>query len=261
MNRLEGKVVALTRPAERMQEAVEILEENGVVPLVAPTLELQISNTDSLIQLCEMAHELDWLIFTSPTGIISAFKHCQDLKNRLKPGCKIAVIGPRTAKFLGKNGLDADIVPEDYTAEGLLEIFNDIDVAGKKIGIPRTKAARDVLPEGLKDMGADVFLAEAYKSGLPKDKTRVNHLIKSIVSGEVDAVTFTSTLTVKNLFQLADETGKKEDIVKSMKEGVMVAAIGPVTAQPLEEENIPVMIPGEYTVEAMLQKLFDEMLQ
>lgn len=261
MKGLKGKVVALTRPAERMQEAVDILEENGVVPLVAPTLELQISNTDSLIQLCNMAPELDWLIFTSPTGIISAFKHCKDLKNRLNKECRIAVIGPRTAKFLDENGLNADIVPKDYTAEGLLEIFKDIDVNGKKIGIPRTMAARDVLPEGLKDMGADVFLAEAYKSGLPKDKTQVNHLIKSLINGEVDAVTFTSTLTVKNLFQLAEETGAKEDIVKSMKDGVKVAAIGPVTAKPLEAENIPVLIPEEYTVEAMLQKLFEDMVE
>ena len=96
----EGKIIGITRPAERVDEAVKIIEEHGGRALVAPTLELQVSNSQSLVDLCKMAGELDWLIFTSPTGIISIFKHCKDLKDRLNPNCKIAVIGPRTGNFL-----------------------------------------------------------------------------------------------------------------------------------------------------------------
>lgn len=95
-----NKIVAITRPFERAEEAVKMVEEKGGVPLVAPTLELQILNSKPLVNLCKTADKFDWLIFTSPTGILSVFKHCKDLKNRLKPECKIAVIGPRTAKFL-----------------------------------------------------------------------------------------------------------------------------------------------------------------
>ncbi len=251
----EGKVIGITRPEERVKEAVAIVEEHGGTALVAPTLELQVSNTQSLIQLCEMAGDLDWLIFTSPTGIISVFKHCSDLKTRLNPNCKIAVIGPRTENYLEKKGLKADIVPESYTAEGLLECFEDHDLKNKKIGIPRTLAARDALPTGLKAMGADVFVAEAYKSDLPKDKTRVNQLVEAILNQKIDALTFTSTLTVKNLFDMLDET-EKQDVVDILKGGdVVVAAIGPVTAMPLHELDIDVLIPEKYTVSAMLEIL------
>jgi|WetSurMetagenome_2_1015567.scaffolds.fasta_scaffold189275_2 uroporphyrinogen-III synthase len=256
---IKGKVIAITRPAERSQKAVDIVEKYGGIPLVAPTLELQVSNSKSLINLCKIADKLDWMIFTSPTGILSLIKHCKDLKGRLNPNCKIAVIGPRTGKYLNEQGLDADIIPEDYTAEGLLEIFKDIDVRNKKIGIPRTMAARDVLPEGLKAMGAEVLLAEAYKSVVPKDKGNVKKLITSVINKDVDAVTFTSTLTVKNLFEVAEEEGKKEELIKSLQNNVLVAAIGPVTAKPLEKEDIIAITPDEYTVKAMLEKLFGEM--
>jgi len=257
-NEFEGKIIGITRPEERVNEAVAIVKEHGGTVLVAPTLELQISNTHSLIRLCQMTGEFDWMIFTSPTGIISLFKHCKNLKERLSSNCKIAVIGPRTENFLEKKGLEADLVPDVYTAEGLLEVFEDVDLENKKIGIPKTLAARDVLPDGLRARGADVFIAEAYRSGLPKDRTHVHDLVKSIINKKIYAVTFTSTLTVKNLFEMMEDD-EKQKVLDVLKSGdVAVAAIGPVTAIPLQEQGIDVLIPEKYTVKAMLEILMDK---
>ncbi|MGA2676801.1 MAG: uroporphyrinogen-III synthase [Methanobacterium sp.] len=258
MKNFKNKLIAVTRPLERSAEAVQIIEDYDGEALVVPTLELQISSSQSLIKLCERINELDWLVFTSPTSILSLFKHCTPLKDKLNPNCRIAVIGPRTGNYLQEYGLEADIIPDNYTAEGLLEVFQNIDLKYKLIGIPRTFAARDTLPKGLEDMGAEVLLAEAYKSGLPKDKKRIYKLIKSVINREVDAVTFTSTLTAQNLFEMV----KKEelnDFLEPLKDGeILVAAIGPVTAKPLKEKGIPTIIPDEYTVKAMLNKLRDE---
>ena len=205
-----------------------------------------------------MVEQLDWLILTSPTSIISLLKHCNDIKERINPLCQIAVIGPRTETFLEKQGLKADVVAEEYTAEGLLEIFRELEIKDKKIGLPRTLAARNKLPEELKKMGANVFVAEAYKSGLPKNKDKVQTLITNIINREVDALTFTSTLTVQNLFKLVKEENKAE-LIEILRNGeVIVAAIGPVTAKPLQKQDIPVLIPEEYTVDAMLKILMDK---
>lgn len=259
MKDFEGKKIAITRPIERSKEAIKIIEEYHGSVLVAPTLELVVTNTQPLKELCKNAGELDWLIFTSSTAIISIFKHCRDIKDRLNPNCRIAVIGPRTAKYLEENGLKADIIPSDYTAEGLLAVFEDIDLRDKKIGLPRTLAARDVLPEELKKMGAQVFLVEAYKSELPHDRSKVNELVNAIINREVDAVTFTSTLTASNLFEMVDEEDR-EKLLKPLRSGeVLAAAIGPVTAKALEKYDIPTITPEEYTVKAMLNKLREEM--
>lgn len=258
MKSFKDKVIAVTRPLERSREAVQIINDHGGEALVAPTLELQVTSSQSLIKLCEMAGELDWLIFTSPTSVLSIFKHCSNLKNKLNPECNIAVIGPRTGDYLSEYGLKADIIPYDYTAEGLLEVFKNINIQDKLIGIPRTLSARNVLPRGLKEMGADVFLAEAYRSGLPKDKQRVNQLIQSVINRDVDAVMFTSSLTAKNLFEMINEDDL-DDFMEPLKNGeVLVAVIGPVTGKILDEKGIPIIVPDEYTVKDMLEKLSNE---
>jgi uroporphyrinogen-III synthase len=256
-NEFEGKIIGVTRPAERVKEAVRIIEEHGGKALVAPTLELQISNSQSLVDLCKMVGTLDWLIFTSPTAIISLFKHCKDLKERLNPNCQIAVIGPRTEKFLQKYGIESDLVPTNYTAEGLLDAFNSIEIRNTKIGIPRTISARDKLPDVLMAKGAQVHIAEAYSSELPVNTELVKNLITNIIEGKIDAVTFTSTLTVNNLFKMANDK-EMDDMLEVLRNGkIIVGAIGPVTAQPLRNAGIPVLIPEEYTVKAMLEKLMD----
>lgn len=255
----EGKRIAITRPIERSQEAIKIIEEYGGTVLVAPTLELVITNTQPLKDLCKGVDELDWLIFTSPTAILSLFKHCPDLKARLNPNCQIAVIGPRTGKYLEEHGLKADIIPLDYTAEGLLKIFDGVDVRNKNIGLPRTLAARDVLPNGLKSRGAHVLLVEAYKSDLPHDRSKVNELVDSIINRKVDAVTFTSTLTARNLFEIVEEEDKKMLLEPLLNGEVLVAAIGPVTAKALDKYGIPTITPDEYTVKAMLDRLREEL--
>ncbi|MDY9923278.1 uroporphyrinogen-III synthase [Methanobacterium sp.] len=258
MNGLEGKVIGITRPLERSQAAVEIVQDHGGIPLVVPTLELEAFASDSLMDLCQRAGEQDWIIFTSPASLESLFKYCPDFKEKLNTHCQVAVIGPRTERVLNDYGIQADIVPEDYTAEGLLKEFQGIDLDKKKIGVPRTFKARDVLPEGLRKMGATVYLAEAYKSTKPHDTSRVQLLVDEIIQGKVDAVTFTSPLTVTNLFEMAGD--KKEQLINSFKEGkVLAAAIGPITQKPLEEMGIKSTIPSKYTVKAMLMQLKEEM--
>lgn len=258
MNGFEGKIIGITRPLERSQAAADIVQENGGIPLVVPTLELESFASDSLMDLCQRAGELDWIIFTSPASLESLFKYCENFKEKLNPTCHVAVIGPRTERVLNDYGILADVVPEDYTAEGLLEEFKEIDLDKKKVGVPRTFKARDVLPEGLKNMGATVYLAEAYKSTKPHDTSKVQLLVDEIIQGKVDAMTFTSPLTVTNLFEMAGD--KKEKLINSFKEGkVLAAAIGPITQKPLEEMGISSIIPSKYTVKAMLMQLKEKM--
>ncbi|HII84419.1 MAG TPA: uroporphyrinogen-III synthase [Methanobacterium subterraneum] len=258
MKGFEGKIIGITRPLERSQAAVEIVTQHGGIPLVAPTLELESFASESLLDLCQRASELDWIIFTSPASLESLFKYCPDFRENLNPQCEVAVIGPRTERVLNDYGITADIVPENYTAEGLLEEFQDIDLDKKRIGVPRTFKARDVLPEGLKKMGATVYLAEAYKSTKPQDTSKVQLLVEDIIQGKIDAITFTSPLTVTNLFEIAGY--KEEELINSFKDGnVLVAAIGPITQKPLDERGIKSIIPPKYTVKAMLMQLKEEM--
>ena len=90
-------VVAITRPIDRAQKACEIVEELGGEAFLAPTLDLKPVNTDSLKELVARKDELDWIVFTSPTTIVSLNKFYPGFIETLD--CKLAVIGNKTGFF------------------------------------------------------------------------------------------------------------------------------------------------------------------
>ena len=227
------------------------MENLGGSAILAPTLDLQPVNSESLKELVSKKDELDWIVFTSPTTIVSLNKFYPDFIKTLN--CKLAVIGNKTGKLAEKNGLTVDLMPEDFTAEGLIEEFKKREITGKTIGIPRTASARPVLPEELEKLGNTVILAEAYKSLFPMDEKAVQDLIQKIENKEIDAITFTSPLTVENFFKIADDKAK---LAQLLNDNLLTVCIGPITAKVLDEYDISYIYPDTYTVPDMMELLF-----
>lgn len=245
-------VVAITRPKDRAKKACEIVEKLGGEAVLAPTLDLKPVNTQSLNNLVAKKDELDWIVFTSPTTIVSLNKFYPDFLGNLD--CKIAVIGNKTGKLVEKQGLTVDLMPEEFTAEGLIEEFKKNGITDKTIGIPRTASARPVLPEELEKLGNTVILAEAYQSLFPMDEKAVEELIQKIENKEIDSITFTSPLTVENFFTIADD---KQKIAELLNENLLVVSIGPITARVLDKYEVKNIYPDTYTVPDMMELLFE----
>ena len=245
-------IVAITRPKDRAKKACEIVEKLGGEAVLAPTLDLKPVNTQSLKNLVAKKDELDWIVFTSPTTIVSLNKFYPDFLGNLD--CKIAVIGNKTGRLVEKQGLAVDLMPEEFTAEGLIEEFKKNGITDKTIGIPRTASARPVLPEELEKLGNTVILAEAYKSLFPMDEKSVEELIQKIENREIDAITFTSPLTVENFFTIADD---KQKIAELLNENLLVVSIGPITARVLDKYEVKNIYPDTYTVPDMMELLFE----
>lgn len=249
---MKRPVVAITRPKDRAQKACEIVEKLGGEAILAPTLDLQPVNSESLKELVARKDELDWIIFTSPTTIVSLNQFYPEFLKTLD--CKLAVIGNKTGRLAQKNGLSVDLMPSDFTAEGLIEEFKKRNVTGKTIGIPRTASARPVLPEELEKLGNTIILAEAYKSLFPMDEKAVEELIGKIENKEIDAITFTSPLTVENFFEIVDD---KEKIAELLSDNLLTVCIGPITAKALDKYGITYIYPDTYTVPDMMELLFE----
>ena len=252
------KRIAITRPKERSKAAKEFIENYGGEALIVPTLELKLENTDSLKELMGRFGELDWLIFTSVSSIDSIFKFYPDFVESLNSDCKIATIGTKTAEVAMNKGLHIDIIPKDYTAEGLIEEFKRIDLNNKIVGVPRTFSARTILPNSLKDMGAEVILAESYKSVIPDDKKEIENLIQEIIDEKIDGITFTSPLTVVNLFKTAEDD-QKDELVEKLSSSTLTVAIGPITGKILDDYNVKHIYPERYTVKDMIDLMFREL--
>ena len=250
---MKKPVVAITRPADRAKKACEIVEKLGGSAVLAPTLDLKPVNSDSLKDLVRNKDCLDWIVFTSPTTIDSFNLFYPDFFSDMN--CKVAVIGNKTGSLLEKQGITPDLMPSDFTAEGLVEEFTRLDIRNKTIGIPRTASARDTLPKGLKELDNEVIIAEAYKSLFPMDDESVKELISKIEKDEIDAITFTSPLTVHNFFKISED---REKLTEFLSDKLLTVAIGPITGKVLDDYKVNHIYPDTYTVPDMMELLFKE---
>ncbi len=134
-------------------------------------------------------------------------------------------------------------------AEAILQGFEKMAIRGKRILLARVKQARDLLPKGLRTLGAEVEVVEAYRTVKPRGGAR---RLKSILAnGKVDVITFTSSSTVNHFVELL----KKEDL-KELLKGIAIACIGPITAQTAESLGLEVHIqPEEYTIPSLTQAI------
>jgi uroporphyrinogen III methyltransferase/synthase len=249
---LFGRGIVITRPEKQADDLAQLLTNEGANPIHFPTIKIipppDWRDLDAAIKNLE---DYDWLIFTSANGVAFFFerlfeknKDIRDLK-----GIKICCIGPATAQQVESKGIRVDLVPKKFISEGILESFSGINLRGKKILIARAAKARDVLPTGLKKLGAKVNVVTAYvtvNSG--KKKKELETLFKE---NQVNVITFTSSSTVNNFAKIM---GRNFSLPKSVK----VACIGPVTEAAATRAGLSVDIhQAEYTMEGLVQTLID----
>jgi len=122
----------------------------------------------------------------------------------------------------------------------------DMDAVGEgtRVLLPRALEAREVLPEELRAHGARVDVVPAYRT-VPG--TGDPGVLARLRAGDVDAVTFTSSSTVRNFVRLIGDLDLGS---------VIVACIGPVTGETARELGLTVSVePEEYTVPALVEAL------
>jgi uroporphyrinogen III methyltransferase/synthase len=252
---LFGRRIVVTRARAQASELSRKLEDLGAEVLEFPTIEIK--PPDDFAPLDKAIHELEdynWLIFTSVNGV-EAFldrlgHHGLDVRFIPKE-TKIAAIGPATARRIEEAGLRVDVVPQEYRAEALLEEISSDSLVGKRFLIPRAKVAREVLPEKLREAGAEVVVPPAYESA-PSGEGR-DALAGRFEAGEVDCVTFTASSTVENFVRAFGE----EDSVRLLGD-TRVACIGPITAETARGYGIRVDAEaGEYTIPGLVETVVD----
>ncbi len=246
---LFGKTIMVTRTREQASELVDQLSALGADCLELPTIRIvPPSDWSGLDQALRRLEEVNWIFFTSPNGVRFFFDRLEHLQLdlRLLKGIKIGVIGPATAQALKEFHLRPDLIPEKYQAEHLLEAWSHLPLSHQKILIPRAKQAREILPEGLRQMGAEVSVVSAYQT-LPAQEGK-DPLVKKLTRGQVDCLTFTSSSTVINFLSLFP----RKEILSLLKK-VDLACIGPITAQTARDNGLKVTILAEeYTISGLV---------
>jgi uroporphyrinogen III methyltransferase/synthase len=180
--------------------------------------------------------EFDYLLLTSVNGVLSFLARLRacGVDVRDLAGLQVGAIGPATAAVLAEAGVSVDFVPTEYRAEGLLQSLSYRDVRGKTFLIPRAKVARDLIPRVLKERGAGVEVVEAYQTvapSLPRGE------MERLLTPRPDAITFTSSSTVRNFAHLIGEERTREALA-----GIALASIGPVASDTVRKLGLHISI-------------------
>jgi uroporphyrinogen III methyltransferase/synthase len=215
---LAGVTVAVTRARAQASGLAARLRELGAAVLEAPAIRI--------VPIDGPAPEIgryDLVCLTSPNGVRRLFERLAEAGRdaRAFAGVRVAAIGPGTAAVLREHGLIADIVPERFVAEGLVEALADLPVT--RALVARAAEARDVLPDALRERGAEVDVVALYETiAEPIRREQLDGIARA------DYITFTSSSTVRFFFDAVGD---------GVCDRTRLASIGPVTSEALREQG------------------------
>jgi uroporphyrinogen III methyltransferase/synthase len=227
---LEGRRVVITRAAEDAAGLARRLAELGATPVVIPAIRIEFTDPLALDAALRRLSAYDWVVFTSRNGVEAVFRRATGLT-----GPRVAAIGPATAAALRKRGVEPSLIPDRYVTEAIIPALGE--VRGLRILLPRADIAREALAAGLRERGAVVDEVAAYRT-VPAARSRP-------ALSDVDAVTFTSSSTVRGFLQ-----GGPVPI------NAKVVCIGPVTAETARAHGLTVARVAErYTEDGLVDAL------
>ena len=247
---LAGKRIIVTRAREQASEFAEKLRARGAEPIEFPLIQI-VPPSDGYAALDDAvvrAGTYDWLCFASAPAVHT---FCDRLAQagqdaRALATARIAAVGPATAAALAARGLVADFQPQATTGAGMgAELPGE--VGENNILVPRAREGDEGLVEALTARGAAVDAVTAYENIL--DGAEAEEVRERFQLGTIDAVTFTSSSTVKNFVAALDGT--------PLPECVVVACIGPSTAKTAQEilGREPEVVAAEHTTGGLIAAL------
>jgi uroporphyrinogen III methyltransferase / synthase len=230
---LHGEIVAVTRARAQASELAAQLRALGAEVVETPAIRIEARPLeDELLEALSRIRDYALVCLTSANGVRLLFEALADTGRdaRALAGAVVAAIGPGTAAELGRHGVQADVVPERFVAEALVEALAAVEIAGRRVLVARAAEARSVLPDALRARGAEVDDVALYETfAQPLGQAQREALARATY------VTFTSSSTVRFLLGAG----------ASVPEGARAVSIGPVTSESARELGLRVHVEAE----------------
>jgi uroporphyrinogen III methyltransferase/synthase len=247
---LFGGRVVVTRARDQAEALAGTLRALGADAIEMPAIEIvPPADYGPLDRAIAELASYDWLIFTSTNGVRYFAERLDQSGQDLRAlRARICVIGDATRNAVRALHLKVDLMGEEFVAESLVEAFRSIDLAGKRMLLPRAAVARDILPRKLRERGACMDVVEAYRTVTPEGLAKqAGEAFRS--QRKPDWITFTSSSTVQNFVRA---TGA--DVLR----GVKVASIGPVTSATAKALGLEISVEAKvYTSDGLVAAILE----
>lgn len=263
---LYGRRVVVTRARAQASGLAKTLRGLGAEVVELPAIRIEpLLESEEVQSAVEMIGEYSLICLTSPNGVHLLFEALDaaglDARALAKPkkqqvgqresgvapqhGPVVAAIGPGTARALAAHGISADIIPERFVAESLVEALAEVEVSGKRVLVARAADARDVIPEHLSGRGAEVDVVALYETVREEPSPEAVEAAQN-----ADYVTFTSSSTVRNLTDALGERFPHE---------ARIVSIGPVTSEAVRKASFKVDVEAEsHDIEGLVAALLQD---
>jgi uroporphyrinogen III methyltransferase/synthase len=236
---LFGRKIAVTRAPHQSLRLGGLLSEKGAQVIYVPTIAVtRIEPNRRLAKAIDNIDSYFCIIFTSVNGVSAFFDtlSVRGLDMRALAGIKILPIGHATASLLESKGIIPDLMPKEFTSEGIIEVLGQLDIRDCKFLLPRAEEARDVIVEYVRRKGGSCEVIPVYKTLLPEPPPKL--------AEKPDIITFTSSSTVNNFVKLFGTRVLGQSLI---------ASIGPVTTKTLEKHGFRAHIePKRYDIEGLV---------
>lgn len=245
---LTGKKILITRSAEKSEAAVSLLKENGAEVFFVHTNKIVPMDDYSKFNIyVKNLNEYSYIVFTSGNAVEYFLKKSGEID---LSKIKIAAVGKKTAQVCEESGIEVDIVPDNFSAEGLIEKFKSVDPTNKKILIPGSAISREELRNGLDGLGFDVDFIAVYDVAVP---TKEEIMPDDCLIESADIFAFTSPSTFNNFLSIFEIENVKDFFNKKI-----LAVIGPTTESALIQKGLhPKIVPDEFTMNGLTKKIIE----
>jgi uroporphyrinogen-III synthase len=243
---LQGRRIAVPESRE-LDLFAGILKRYGAIAVRCPLVSIHDVEDAAPVQawlgrLAEGRH--DSLVLYTGEGLarLLAFARQGGIEAEVIAGLRRTrkiVRGPKPAKVLRSIGLSPDVSAEEPTTSGLIATLSALDLNGSCVGVQLYPGGEDMLTAFLKKAGAKADPILCYRYASDEEDERVAHLINELVTRNIDLIAFTSTAQVHRLQEVARRFGRASELDSAMRQA-LIAAVGPVTAQAVEDAGWPV---------------------
>jgi uroporphyrinogen III methyltransferase/synthase len=243
---LRGRRVAVTRARSQASELARRLQDLGAEVVQAPTIRTQPVSEPMTAPLDPTPYDL--ICVTSPNGVEFLLQRLEQggRDARSLAGASIAAIGAGSARALRERGILADVVPERFVAESLVEALAGVDAT--RALVARASEARDVLPDALKERGIEVDVVALYETVPEPLSPRALEQARS-----ADYITFTSSSTVRFFLEAAGDGGQGHAVLAPP---TRIVSIGPVTSATLREHGLePHVEAARHDIDGLVEAL------
>lgn len=258
---LAGCVIVVTAD-RRKDELAAALERKGATIVAAPALStIHLLDDAALVDASRalIASPPDVVVATTGMGfsgwmrVAGAAGLGDELVGALR-GATLIARGPKARGAIQAAGLTADWVAESETASEVRDYLLAEGVAGLRVAVQHHGSGADGLDEAFDAAGADVASVVVYRWAAPVDEAPHREALVAVAEGRADAVVFTSAPAAESWLATARELGLMADVTARVASGeVFVAAVGPVTAAPLQAAGLRVSFPSRWRMGALVR--------